>query len=99
MAVCWHALCFMVPSATQPEFMAAHFGLPVGVLFAITLASLSTLYVRNLSEAGFDHALSNSHSSGSFNLEILVPHGLSAPETIPACMSSSQIPRNGIFRI
>ncbi len=45
----------------------------VGVLFAITLASLSTLYVRNLSEAGFDHALSNSHSSGSFNLEILVP--------------------------
>ncbi len=45
----------------------------VGVLFAITLASLSTLYLRNLSEAGFDHALSNFSDSGSFNLEILVP--------------------------
>ena len=44
----------------------------LGVLFAITLASLSTLYVRNLSEAGFDHALSSS-GSGSFNLEVLVP--------------------------
>ena len=45
----------------------------LGVLFAITLASLSTLYVRNLSESGFDHALSTSSSGGSFNLEILVP--------------------------
>ncbi len=42
----------------------------LGVLFAITMASLSTLYVRNLSEAGFDHALSG---SSSFNLEVLVP--------------------------
>ena len=47
-------------------------GCTLGVLFAITLASLSTLYVRNLSEAGFDHALSSS-GSGSFNLEVLVP--------------------------
>lgn len=47
-------------------------GCTFGVLFAITLASLSTLYVRNLSEAGFDHALSSS-GSGSFNLEVLVP--------------------------
>ena len=45
----------------------------VAVLFVITLASLSTLYLRNLSEAGFDYALSSSPGSGSFNLEILVP--------------------------
>ena len=44
----------------------------LAVLFVITLASLSALYLRNLSEAGFDHTLSNS-GSGSFNLEILVP--------------------------
>ncbi len=45
----------------------------VGVLFVITLASLSATYLRNLSEAGFDHALPSSPDSGSFNLEILVP--------------------------
>ncbi len=44
-----------------------------GVLFVITLASLSTLYLRNLSEAGFDHAFSSYPNSSSFNLEILVP--------------------------
>lgn len=44
----------------------------LAVLFVVTLASLSALYLRNLSEAGFDHTLSNS-GSGSFNLEILVP--------------------------
>ena len=45
----------------------------LAVLFVITLASLSTLYLRNLSEAGFDYALSSTTGSGSFNLEILVP--------------------------
>ena len=45
----------------------------IAVLFAITLVSLSNLYVRNLSEAGFDHALSSSSGSASFGLEILVP--------------------------